>query len=178
VADGVNVDFDVYRIRTRIGEAGSRVEAGYYVDRRDRETRGRRWEQLDEDLVYDATALDREVVAPDQIRAVVRTFRDKLPESPGRRPVSRVEAQRAAARPERLGHEALGQVRGELLGRDGRGEDYRDHESADGADGGWHRAHWLRTRVHTAERAARIRAGGPPRDGSRRDSRRSPSPGT
>ncbi len=31
VADGVNVDFDVYRIRTEITERGSRVEAGYYV---------------------------------------------------------------------------------------------------------------------------------------------------
>ena len=38
VADGVNVDFDVYRIRTRITEQGSTVEAGLWVDRRDRET--------------------------------------------------------------------------------------------------------------------------------------------
>jgi type I restriction enzyme R subunit len=88
VADGVNVDFDVYRIRTKIGVAGSRVEAGFYVDRRDRETRKRRWEQLDEDLVYDAAALDRDVVAPDQIRTVVRTYKQKLPEIfPGRRDV-------------------------------------------------------------------------------------------
>jgi len=78
VADGVNVDFDVYRIRTRITERGSRVEAGLFVDRRDRETRRKRWERLDEDLVYDADALDRDVVAPDQIRTIVRTFRDRL----------------------------------------------------------------------------------------------------
>jgi type I restriction enzyme R subunit len=81
VADGVNVDFDVYRIRTAITEQGSTVEAGQVVDRRDRETRRRRWEQLDEPLVYDAAALDRDVVAPDQIRTVVRAFRDRfLPE--------------------------------------------------------------------------------------------------
>jgi len=81
VADGVNVDFDVYRIRTAITEGGSTVEAGQIVDRRDRETRRRRWEQLDEPLVYDAAALDRDVVAPDQIRTVVRAFRDRfLPE--------------------------------------------------------------------------------------------------
>jgi type I restriction enzyme R subunit len=81
VADGVNVDFDVYRIRTAITESGSTVEAGQMVDRRDRETRRRRWEQLDEPLVYDAAALDRDVVAPDQIRTVVRAFRDRfLPE--------------------------------------------------------------------------------------------------
>lgn len=78
VADGVNVNYDVYRIRTEITEKGSKVESGYYVDVRDRETREIRWEQLDEDLEYDANKLDRDVVAIDQIRTVVQTFRDKL----------------------------------------------------------------------------------------------------
>lgn len=78
VADGVNVDFDVYRIRTAITEGGSTVEAGQIVDRRDRETRKKRWEQLDEPLTYDGGALDRDVVAPDQIRTVVRAFRDNF----------------------------------------------------------------------------------------------------
>ncbi|MCG3129238.1 MAG: hypothetical protein CHACPFDD_04156 [Phycisphaerae bacterium] len=78
VADGVNVNFDVYRIKTRITEQGSKVDKGYYVDKRDRETRARRWEQLDEDLIYDAKKLDRDVVATDQIRTVVRAFRDAL----------------------------------------------------------------------------------------------------
>ena len=50
VADGINVDFDVYRIRTEITEQGSIIDAGYYVDRRDRQTRKVRWEQLEEDL--------------------------------------------------------------------------------------------------------------------------------
>ena len=89
VADGVNVDFDVYRIRTEITEKGSQVEAGLYVDKRDRLTRSRRWEQLDDDLVYGSPALDRDVVAEDQIRTVLRTFRDKLSTElfPGRREV-------------------------------------------------------------------------------------------
>jgi len=78
VADGVNVSYDVYRIRTEVTEAGGKVEAGYYVDLRDRETRKVRWQELDEDFDYDPNQLDREVVAPDQIRTVVRTFRDKL----------------------------------------------------------------------------------------------------
>ena len=78
VADGVNVNYDVYRIKTEITEGGSKVEAGYYVDKRDRETRAVRWEQLDEDLDYDADQLDREVVSMDQIRKVVQAFRDKL----------------------------------------------------------------------------------------------------
>ncbi|HLG14994.1 MAG TPA: type I restriction-modification enzyme R subunit C-terminal domain-containing protein [Blastocatellia bacterium] len=78
VADGVNVQYEVYRIRTEITERGSRVESGFYVDRRDRASRKVRWEQLDEDLIYDANQLDRAVVAADQIRTVIRTFRDKL----------------------------------------------------------------------------------------------------
>jgi type I restriction enzyme, R subunit len=78
VADGVNVGCDVFRIQTRISEQGSKVEAGYYVDKRDRQTRKVRWEQLDEPLAYDATALDSEVVAPDQIRTVLSAFRDRL----------------------------------------------------------------------------------------------------
>src|SRR5256886_11192787 len=78
VADGVNVNYDVYRIRTQIGEAGSKVEAGFFVEKQERGTRAKRWGQLDADLDYEARHLDRDVVAPDQIRTVVRTFRDKL----------------------------------------------------------------------------------------------------
>lgn len=36
VADGVNVDFEIYRINTRITSSGSRVESGYWIDKRDR----------------------------------------------------------------------------------------------------------------------------------------------
>jgi type I restriction enzyme R subunit len=86
VADGVNVNYDVYRIRTQVGESGGKVESGYYVDLRDKLTRKVRWEQLDEEFAYDPNQLDRDVVAVDQIRTIVRTFRDRLPTEifPGR----------------------------------------------------------------------------------------------
>ena len=89
VVDDVNVDFDVYRIRTEITEQGSTVEAGYHVDRRDRRTRVPRPEQLEDDLTYTPGQLDRDVVAEDQIRTVIRTFRDRLFTEifPGRREV-------------------------------------------------------------------------------------------
>ena len=88
VADGVNVDFEVYRIRTRITEQGGVMEAGKWAGFRDRETRVTRWEQLDEPLEYTPEQLDRRVETPDQIRTVVRTFRDELPKIfPGRREV-------------------------------------------------------------------------------------------
>jgi type I restriction enzyme R subunit len=78
VADGVNVDYQVYQIRTKITEQGSTVEKKYYIDRRDRKTRARRWEPLDNELHYSANQLDRDVVAPDQIRTVIRAFKDAL----------------------------------------------------------------------------------------------------
>jgi type I restriction enzyme R subunit len=80
VADGVNVDFEVYKIRTQITEGGSTIEAanGAMVGYRHRRSRKVRWEQPDEDISYGADALDRAVVAKDQIRLVVRTFRDRL----------------------------------------------------------------------------------------------------
>ena len=69
VADGV---------KTAITEGGSKVEAGYYVEKQERDTRKTRWEELDDDFAYDPNQLDRDVVTPDQIRTIVRTFRDKL----------------------------------------------------------------------------------------------------
>ncbi|MYG99362.1 MAG: DEAD/DEAH box helicase [Acidimicrobiaceae bacterium] len=79
VADRVNVDFDVFRIRTEITESGGTVPADFVTEFRDRETRQLRLEKVDEDIDYNAAELDREVVAPDQIRTVVRTLRDSLP---------------------------------------------------------------------------------------------------
>ena len=78
VADGVNVGYDIYRIRTKISEKGGSVQAGRYVPRRDRRTRKKTLAELEDDLTYTATQLDRDVVAPDQIRLVVRTFRERL----------------------------------------------------------------------------------------------------
>lgn len=78
VADGVNVDFDIYRIRTKISEQGSRIDAGTIVPKVDRRTRVQRLETLDEDLEYGTTDLDRNVTTPDQIRTVLETFRDRL----------------------------------------------------------------------------------------------------
>lgn len=78
VADGVNVGYEVYRIKTEITQKGAKVEAGHYVDKRDKLDRSTRWEQLDDDLEYSSDQLDRSVVSIDQIRTVIRTFRDKL----------------------------------------------------------------------------------------------------
>ena len=78
VAEGVNVGYEVYRIQTEITEQGSKVDAGFYIDKRDKMTRKTRWEMVDEEIEYTGKQLDRDVVSPSQIRTVIRTFRDKL----------------------------------------------------------------------------------------------------
>ena len=79
VADRVNVDYDIFRIRTEIGETGGTVDAGMVAEFRDRETREQRFDRMDDDLDYAAADLDRRVVAPDQIRTVIATLRDSMP---------------------------------------------------------------------------------------------------
>lgn len=76
VADKVNVNFDVYEIKTEISEEGATVDEGTWAAFRDRATRRKRWEELEEDIVYGSDELDRAVVAEDQIRTVIRHFRD------------------------------------------------------------------------------------------------------
>jgi len=78
VADGVNVGYEVYRIKTEVTEQGGKVEKGFFVDRRSKETRAVRWERLDEDLAYNAKDIDRSVVVPSQIRTVLQAFKDAL----------------------------------------------------------------------------------------------------
>ena len=79
VADKVNAQFDVFRIRTEITESGGTVPAQFVTEFRDRETREISLKKVDADIDYDAAQLDKRVVAPDQIRTVVRTLRDSLP---------------------------------------------------------------------------------------------------
>lgn len=78
VSDGVNVDFEIFRIETEVTAEGSRIEAGTHVPLVDRRTREKRMETLDEDVVYTPTQLDRMVTSTSQIRLVLETYRDKL----------------------------------------------------------------------------------------------------
>ena len=74
VADGVNVNYDIYRIKTEVTEAGATVEAGYWLQVLDKPTRARRLKlattQLDDDFEYAPEELDRSVQTPDQIRTI------------------------------------------------------------------------------------------------------------
>ncbi len=75
VGDGVNVDFDVFRIRTELGERGGTIPAETVVPMRDRRTRRQRYQELDDDLTYSGSQLGRAVISKAQLRLVWETFR-------------------------------------------------------------------------------------------------------
>jgi type I restriction enzyme, R subunit len=79
VADGVNVGNEIYLIDTAITQAGGKIPANQLIEKREKLTRRKRWEQQDEDESYSASQLDNSVVNPDQIRTVIKAYKDNLP---------------------------------------------------------------------------------------------------
>jgi type I restriction enzyme R subunit len=79
VADGVNVGYNVFEIETEVSKKGGVVWKGEYVDHREKLTRKKMWEQLDEDVAYTNKQLDDKVVNPNQIRLIIKTFKEHLP---------------------------------------------------------------------------------------------------
>ncbi|MFZ4543413.1 MAG: DEAD/DEAH box helicase family protein, partial [Saprospiraceae bacterium] len=79
VADGVNVGYEVFIIDTKITQEGSTLWKGEYIEHRERLSRKKRMELQDEDENYSKQQLDKEVVNPNQIRTIIRTFKEHLP---------------------------------------------------------------------------------------------------
>lgn len=77
VLDGVNVGEDIYLIETSVTKNGAFIMK-QMIEHRDRLTREKRWAQMDEDVFYTQSQLDKNIVNPDQIRTVIRTFKEKL----------------------------------------------------------------------------------------------------
>ncbi|WP_372745965.1 DEAD/DEAH box helicase family protein [Lutibacter sp.] len=78
VTDGVNVPYDVYNIETEISKNGDVVKGGWFLDRRDKLTRKKRWQQEEEDTEYSKNDLDKKVVNPSQIRNIIREYKHAL----------------------------------------------------------------------------------------------------
>lgn len=77
IIDGVNVGEDIFLIETEIGRSGASIMK-QMIEYRNRLTRAKRWKQMDEDVTYMASSLDRDVVNPSQIRTVIKTFKENL----------------------------------------------------------------------------------------------------
>ncbi|MEP1094037.1 MAG: DEAD/DEAH box helicase family protein [Cyclobacteriaceae bacterium] len=80
VADGVNVTYDTFLIETKITKTGAIIEANEFVDKREKLSRRKRWEQVDDEIVYTGKQLDKDIVNPSQIRNIIKAFKRKLPE--------------------------------------------------------------------------------------------------
>ena len=78
VLDKVNVGYDIYRIRTKLTEKGATVERGNHLEKIERRTRRKRWQQLKDDYTWRGADLDRSVVSDNQIRTVLAHFRGAL----------------------------------------------------------------------------------------------------
>ncbi|WP_297577897.1 DEAD/DEAH box helicase family protein [uncultured Helicobacter sp.] len=80
ILDKVNVGYEIFRIKTRISEQGSIIEANaeFQIPFRDKDTRKIGYESLEEDLEYSKADLDRSVLAPSQIRTILETYKDKV----------------------------------------------------------------------------------------------------
>lgn len=78
VLDGVNVPYEVYTIETEISQKGGLIESGWFVDRRDKLSRKKRWQQEDEDTEYKRNDLDKAVVNPSQIRTIIKEYKRAL----------------------------------------------------------------------------------------------------
>lgn len=77
IIDGVNVGEDIFLIETEVSKKGGHI-LKRVIEYRDRLSREKRWEQMDEDLDYDKNKLDKDVVNPSQIRTVIKTFKENL----------------------------------------------------------------------------------------------------
>lgn len=79
VADGVNVGYEVFIIDTKVTQQGATLWKGEYIEHRERLSRRKRMELQDEDEEYSKQQLDKDVVNPNQIRTIIRTFKEHLP---------------------------------------------------------------------------------------------------
>jgi len=79
VEDGVLVPYNVFEVETKITKQGAKLSMGEYIDRREKLTRKKFWNQLDEDVEYSKKQLDDKVVNVNQIQLIVQAIRDQLP---------------------------------------------------------------------------------------------------
>ena len=79
VEDGVLVPYNVFQIETKITQQGAKISLGEYIDTREKLTRKKFWNQLDEDVEYSAKQLDDKVVNPNQIQLIIRAVKEALP---------------------------------------------------------------------------------------------------
>ena len=80
VVDGVLVPYNVFTIETKISKEGAQIQMGERVDKRERLTRKKFWETVDEDVAYSGKQLDKDIVNPSTIRNIIKAVKENLPQ--------------------------------------------------------------------------------------------------
>ncbi|WP_414629180.1 hypothetical protein [Helicobacter fennelliae] len=75
IMDGVNVGFDIFRIKTKISEQGGRIESDFSLPVHNRQTRKTFYQSFDEDKEYKKNELDRSVTATNQIKTILECYK-------------------------------------------------------------------------------------------------------
>lgn len=78
IIDGINVDCEIFRIKTQISEYGNTIQKGFLVPVMDKKTRLKHYESLDENLEYQKTDLDRSVVSINQIQTILECYKEAI----------------------------------------------------------------------------------------------------
>jgi type I restriction enzyme R subunit len=78
IADGINVDYRVYRIKTKVSDEGGTVKTGDNYNELTRYTQSNTLKVAEGQVAYGNKELDRSVINPAQIRLVLENFRDAV----------------------------------------------------------------------------------------------------
>ena len=78
IADGINVDYRVYRITTKVSDEGGIIKEGDNYREYARYTQGNTLMAAEDILTFGNKELDRSVINPAQIRLVLDAFRDAI----------------------------------------------------------------------------------------------------
>lgn len=78
IADGINVDYRIYRIKTQITENGGAVKEGEKVTQVTKYSGKVEDVKISEEKTYTPTELNRSIVNPSQIKLILETYRDAI----------------------------------------------------------------------------------------------------
>ena len=78
IADGINVDYRIYRIKTQATEGGGAIKDGENVTQITKYSGKVENVKVSEEKTYTSTELNRSIVNPSQIKLILETYRDAI----------------------------------------------------------------------------------------------------
>jgi len=78
IADGINVDYRIFRIKTKVTEKGGQIIKNQKIKEITNYTEQTEWKVAEEEFEYGRTDLDRSVINLEQIRLVLENFKNSI----------------------------------------------------------------------------------------------------